>query len=164
MPNIAAILKDEIRRLAKREVKAQTGKTKQAVVQHRHEIASLKRTIQGQQKEIARLKSLENKRTGQPEVKEEDGVEGARFSAKSVRSQRARLKLSAADFGKLVGVSPLTIYNWEHGKSRPRRAQFAGLVAVRDMGRREAVRKLEELKAEAKGKKAAKPQRAKKPR
>jgi hypothetical protein len=43
MPNIAAVLKDEIRRLAKKEIKAQVGTTKQAVVRYRSEIASLKR-------------------------------------------------------------------------------------------------------------------------
>jgi hypothetical protein len=31
MPNIANVLKDEIRRLAKKEIKAQVGSTKQAL-------------------------------------------------------------------------------------------------------------------------------------
>ena len=43
MPNIAAVLKDEIRRLAKKEIKAQVGSTKQAVAQYRRDIAELKR-------------------------------------------------------------------------------------------------------------------------
>jgi len=55
----------------------------------------------------------------------------------SVRARRRRLGLSAEDFGKLVGVTPLTIYHWEHGKSRPRPAQFARLVAVRGIGKRD---------------------------
>jgi hypothetical protein len=38
MPNIAAVLKDEIRRLAKKEIKAQVGTTKQAVVKHRSDM------------------------------------------------------------------------------------------------------------------------------
>jgi DNA-binding transcriptional regulator YiaG len=46
----------------------------------------------------------------------------------------------------LVGVSGLTIYNWEHGKSRPGKENFAALVAVREMGKREALAKLELLK------------------
>ena len=36
MPNIASVLKDEIRRLAKKEIKAQVGTTKQAVVNLLH--------------------------------------------------------------------------------------------------------------------------------
>jgi len=57
-----------------------------------------------------------------------------------------RLGLSAADYARLVGVSSLTIYNWEHGKSRPRKEQLAALVAVRGIGKREALRRLELLK------------------
>ena len=38
MPNIAAVLKDEIRRLARKEIKAQVGTTKQAVVKYRSDI------------------------------------------------------------------------------------------------------------------------------
>jgi DNA-binding transcriptional regulator YiaG len=148
MPNIAVVLKDEIRRLARREITANTSSTKQAVAQCRHDIATLNRQVQAQTKEIAFLKAQEQKRLGQPQVKEEE-AEKVRFSARSVKAQRTRLKLSATDYGKLVGVSGLTIYSWESGKSRPRKQQFAALVAVRGLGRREAVKKLEMLKADA---------------
>ena len=150
MPNIVAVLKDEICRLAKKEIKASTSSTKGAVSQFRRDIAKLKRQMSTQTKEIAFLKTQEKKRLGQPQVNGDEELEGARFSARSVQAQRARLKLSAADYGKLVGVSGLTIYSWESGKSRPRQKQFAGLVAVRGLGRREAVAKLEMLKANAK--------------
>jgi DNA-binding transcriptional regulator YiaG len=146
MPNIAAVLKDEIRRLARREIKASTSSTKSAVVQYRNDIAKLKRTVQAQQKEITFLKAQERKRLGQPQAKGEEELEGVRYSARSVQAQRKRLGLSAADFGELVGVSGLTIYNWEHGKSRPGKENFAALVAVREMGKREALAKLELLK------------------
>jgi DNA-binding transcriptional regulator YiaG len=147
MPNIATVLKDEIRRLAKREIKANTSSTKGAVAQFRRDIAKLKRLLQTQQREITFLKTQEQKRLGQPQTKEEDELEGVRFSARSVKAQRRRLKLSAADYGKLVGVSGLTIYNWELGKSHPRKQQLARLVAVRGLGRRAALAKLEAMKA-----------------
>ena len=66
--------------------------------------------------------------------------------------------MSAANYAKLVGVSPLTIYNWEQGKTRPRKEQLAALVAVRGIGKREALAKLELLKAKEK-KAASKPKR-----
>jgi len=150
MPNVAAVLKEEICRLAKREIKADTSSTKRAVAQYRRDIAKLKRQMQAQAREIALLKTQEKKRLGQPQTKGEEELEGARFSARSVKAQRARLKLSAANYGKLVGVSGLTIYSWESGKSRPRKQQFARLVAVRGLGRREALKKLEMLRADAK--------------
>jgi DNA-binding transcriptional regulator YiaG len=145
MPNITSVLKDEIRRLAKREINVATGSTKQAVAQYRRDIAKLKRLVQGQQKEISFLKDQERKRLGQPQTADEP-LEGVRFSARSVRAQRQRLGLSQPDYAKLIGVSPMTIYNWESGNSRPRDEQLAALVAVRKLGKREALAKLEMLK------------------
>jgi len=149
MPNIAVVLKDVIRRVAKREIKALTGKMKQAVAKYRRDIAHLKRQARTQDKEIALLKRQERKRLDESPAKAKP-LEGVRFSARSVKAQRRRLKLSAADYGKVVGVSGLTIYHWEQGKSRPRKAQLAALVAARGLGRREALAKLELLKARAK--------------
>jgi DNA-binding transcriptional regulator YiaG len=135
MPNIASVIKDEIRRLAKREVKVETGKTKRAVFQCRRDIAQLKRLLAEQAKTISALQ----KQLASPDAQgaAEPG-EKLRFSARSVKAQRTRLGLSALDYGKLVGVSPLTIYAWEQGKSRPRKAQLASLAAVRGIGKREA--------------------------
>jgi len=140
MPNIASVLKDEIRRLAKKEIKAQVGTTKQAVVKYRSDIAKLKRQLGQQERQIKLLKKQTQQQTGQPQP-----TEDVRYSARSVKAQRQRLELSAADYGKLVGVSGLTIYNWEHEKARPRKAQLAALVAVRGIGKREALMKLAEL-------------------
>jgi DNA-binding transcriptional regulator YiaG len=143
MADLANALKEEIRRLARKEIKAETGATKQAVAQHRREIAKLKRQVAEQEKKIAFLEGRERKRLQEPEA--EEVAEGARFSARSVKAQRERLGLSAADYAKLVGVSSLTIYNWENGKNRPRQEQLAALVAVRGIGKREALRRLELL-------------------
>jgi DNA-binding transcriptional regulator YiaG len=140
VPNIASVLKEEIRRLAKKEVKAQVGGTKQAMARYRSDIAKLKRVLTQQEREISRLKK-QSPTLGQP-PSEEDSSEGARFSPRSVKAQRKRLGLSAADYGKLVGVSGITIYNWEQAKSRPRKAQLAALVTVRGIGKREALLKL----------------------
>jgi DNA-binding transcriptional regulator YiaG len=147
MPNIASVLKDEIRRLARKEIKAETSKTKNAVVQYRREIAKLKQVLAAQQKEIARLKSR-GKSSGAVEEAESDELDGIRFSARSVRAQRTRLGLSAADYGKLVGVSGLTIYSWEKGASRPRKPQLKALVDVRGIGKREARARVEAEKTE----------------
>jgi DNA-binding transcriptional regulator YiaG len=150
MPNLAATLKEEIRRLAKKEVKAETGKTKQAVAKYRHEIARLRRDLLTQQKEIARLKAAGRKQGVQSADSEESDEEKFRYSARSVKAQRERLGLSALNYGRLVGVSGLTVYNWEHGRSRPRKAQLTRLVAVRGIGKREAARRLDEIRLNAK--------------
>lgn len=136
MMTLAVALKEEISRLARKEIKAATQSTAKAVAQHRRELAKLKRQIREQEKKIATLQK------GKPLPQQAD--DSVRFSARSVKAQRTRLGLSAADYARLVGVSPLTIYNWEHGKSRPRKEQLAQLVTVRGIGKREALRRLEE--------------------
>jgi DNA-binding transcriptional regulator YiaG len=146
MSNLAGILKEAMRRLARKEIRAETGKTRQAVAQYRRDIAWLKRELVSQRRQIGFLKAQEQKRLGLEPAAEEP-EENVRYSARSVRAQRRRLKLSAADYGKLVGVSGLTVYSWEHGKSRPRKAQLARLVAVRGVGKREAVARLDVLNA-----------------
>lgn len=138
MTTFATALKDEVRRLARKEIKAQTGHTAKAVAQYRREIARLKRHLREQDKKIAALESRP-RATSAPAAKPNGHL---RFSARSAKAQRRRTGLSAADYAKLVGVSPLTIYNWENGKSRPRNGQFQSLVAIRGLGKREAQSRL----------------------
>ena len=100
--------------------------------------------ILGQQEREIKLLRKQTRQQDQPQA-EEEPLESVRFSARSVKAQRNRLGLSAADYGKLVGVSGLTVYNWEHGTSRPRKAQLAALVAVRGIGKKEAWKQLADL-------------------
>jgi DNA-binding transcriptional regulator YiaG len=157
MSTLAVALKTEIRRLARKEVRASTQSAVKAVAQHRREIAKLKRQLREQAQKLARLESRE----GQQSVQSVNGEaqNSARFSARSVKAQRARTGLSAADYARLVGVSSLTIYNWEHGKSRPRNGQLASLVAIRGIGKREAAARLEQLRAVQKRGKATRSRR-----
>jgi DNA-binding XRE family transcriptional regulator len=74
-------------------------------------------------------------------------AEHVRFTAKGLRSQRKRLGLSAANYGKLVGVAGQTIYSWEQETSRPRKLQVARIAALRHLGKREAQVRLEQLRS-----------------
>lgn len=140
MANLALILKDEIRRLARKEIRLQSGGLAKAVARYRREIAALKRQLAMQEKRLQRIAFNGHSSAGAEQTS--DHRSGVRFSAKSVRSQRRRLGFSAADYGRLVGVSGLTIYNWEQGKSRPRQSQLAALTAVRNIGKRRALEML----------------------
>jgi len=55
------------------------------------------------------------------------------------------LGLSAADYGKLIGVTGHTIYSWEKGTSRPRKTQLPVLASIRQMGKKEVHARLEQL-------------------
>jgi DNA-binding transcriptional regulator YiaG len=140
MANFATALKEEICRLARREIKAHATPTRQAIVRYRHEILRLKRQLREQQR---RVDMLEQKKSKGSSGGSNDGrLAGLRFSTRSVKAQRRRLGLSAEDYGRLIGVSGLTIYNWEHGRARPRAAQFEALAAVRGITRSEAAERL----------------------
>ena len=143
MPNITSVLNEQIRRLAKREITSQTRSTRRLTAQYRRDIAALKRQVASLQKTVAFLERQEKRRVVEQPVPEM--VEGVRFRADGIKSHRAKLGLSAKDYGRLVGVAGLTIYQWEGGKNRPRAAQLAKLIAVRGLGKREALKRLEVL-------------------
>ncbi len=143
MPTFASALKQEITRLARKEIKAETVSTRRAVAQFRRDIAELKRLAKSMDRRLAALERSEKKRAGKPVSPEL--AEGARFSPRWVRSHREKIGFSQAEYAVLVGVSSLTIYNWESGRTRPRKEQLAALVAVRKLGKREAERRWESV-------------------
>ncbi len=134
MPNIASVMKDEIVRLAKKEVRKEAEGLKKSSAQYRSDIAALKRQVAALEKQVARLgKNGPKKAT--VEVEGEASTK-FRFSAKRIAAQRQKLGLSAGDMGALIGVSAQTIYNWEAEKSRPRQSQLAAIAAVRKLGKK----------------------------
>ncbi len=145
MPNLAAVMKDEIRRLARKEIKAETASAKRSVAQHRKDIIALKRQISDLNRDVAYLRKQAHKRVATRPTSEI--VVTPRFSPGWVESHRHKLQLSAADYGDLVGVSALTIYNWEKGKTKPGRPQLAAWGEVRTLGKRDAMKRLEMIDA-----------------
>jgi DNA-binding transcriptional regulator YiaG len=143
MPNLASALNEKIRRLARREINSQTKTTRRLTAQYRRDIAALKREMLSLRKKVAFLEAQEKRRVAERPAP--TAAEGIRFRADGLKSHRAKLGLSAKDYGRLVGVAGLTVYHWEGGKSRPRQAQLAKLAAVRGLGKREALKRLELL-------------------
>lgn len=139
MPNIATVLKAEISRVARKEVRGELASLKKASAQHRATIAALRKNIEELQRALKRLQRSSSK-TEEP-ANEHTAL---RFRPGGLASHRKRLGLSAADFGRLLGVSGQSVYKWESGETRPRRSQLEAIAAVRKMGRREALAKLEE--------------------
>ncbi len=145
LPNIASVLKEEIARLIRRQLRGETENLKKASSRYRSEIAGLKRRIDILEKEISRLAKMVPI-SAAPAVDGESETR-LRFKPQGVRAQRTRLGLSVAEMGALVGVSPQTIYNWEAGTSRPRAEQLASIAVVRKMGKRDAKARLDQMRA-----------------
>lgn len=139
MPNLAAVLKAEIARVARKELRGELEPLKRANANHRALIASLRKRVDDLERELRKAR----RSSQEPQEQAEEGP-ALRFRAGGLASHRKRLGLSAADFGRLVGVTGQTIYKWEAGQARPRRGQLGAIAAVRSMGRREALAKLEQ--------------------
>lgn len=146
MPNIAVVLKEEIARLARKEIRAETQEFRKASAQYRAHIAALRRRVDALERQVKRV----GKAAGRAVVAADDDDDQEsgtprRFSATRLAAQRRKLGLSAADFATLLGVSGQSIYKWEHGESRPRARQLEAIAALRGVGKREAAERLAKL-------------------
>lgn len=149
MPNIASVLKAEIVRLARKELRSEVDSIRKALAAARAENAALKRRVSDLERSLRQLT-----RTAQPPTVPSSApaeyaatAEGFRFRASGMASNRKRLGLSAADFGLLVGASGQSVYAWEQGKARPRGKNLAAIAALRGIGKRGVVERLAALKS-----------------
>jgi DNA-binding transcriptional regulator YiaG len=143
MPNIGSVLKSEISRVSRKEVRGETQALKKSVSQYRAQIADLKRRMQALEQQVKRLGKVTT-RIAPQSAREAEPESHLRFSAKGLAAQRKRLGLSAAAVAKLLGVSALSVYKWESGKTRPRARQIEAIATLRGMGKREAAQRLEQ--------------------
>jgi DNA-binding XRE family transcriptional regulator len=135
MPNIAKMLKEEITRLARKEVRVSLERTRKSVALQQREIAGLKARV----KELARQVSVLERGLARPApaLRPDSASKQVRFVPKGLVSTRKRLGLSAAELAGLMGVTSQTIYNWEGGTTRPNPAQVAKLASLRSVGKRQ---------------------------
>lgn len=142
MPNIAAVLKTEIARVARKELRAELGSLQKSVSRYRSQIAQLRKTVEGLERDLKRQAGRAKARQAEAAADEESGA-SLRFSSRGLAAHRQRLGLSAAKFAQLMGVSALSVYKWESGKTRPRASQLARIAEVRSLGKRQAMALLE---------------------
>lgn len=153
MTNLASLLKSEISRVARKELRAQVLPLKKTVTAQRAEIAALKRGLKEAQQQLRRLgKSTAITKNAAPHVDARGAdapSKSPRFSAKGLRSLRARLALSAKDFGLLVGASGQAVYLWEKEKTKPSPRLLPAIAALRTMGKKQAAERVAALSATA---------------
>jgi DNA-binding transcriptional regulator YiaG len=142
MPNIASMLKEEISRIARKEIRREIAGLRKAVTTYRTEIAALKRRSIDLERSLRRAVRRQAPRAQMST----EGSPNLRFSPKGLAALRKRLDLSAADFGRLLGASGQSIYLWESGKMRPTPKHLAGIAAIRGLGKRAVAERLEALR------------------
>ncbi len=147
MPNVATVLKEEITRLARKEIRTSNANLRDASSRYRGDIAELKRQVNDLARQVGKLQrelgKTQKKSAATGSGSGDTDNSGHRFSAKGLRTHRSKLGLSASDYGDLVGVTGQSIYNWEAEVSRPRASVMGSLRDVRSLGKREAIQRLE---------------------
>jgi DNA-binding transcriptional regulator YiaG len=163
MPKLAEVLRGEIIRISRRETRTATAGLREAKVKLTKTVADLKRKIAKLQGENKWLMAAERKRLAQkPEIAPEI-TKKARLTSKGIRRLRKRLALSQAELAKLLGISTQTVHMWEtkKGPLRLRGNTLAALLSAREMGAREAKRRIAEVETKKAVRKVVKRKRAK---
>ena len=142
MPNIAQLLKDEVSRLARKEVRAASAPLQQQIRELKKTNRQQREAIDLLLRRVDQLQALTispaDKILKAPSIGKDLQI---RLSGTSIKKHRKRLGLSQGELGQLLNVSTNTIVRWEQDKSKPREAYRAGIAQLRTMGVRE-VKKL----------------------
>lgn len=137
MANVAELLKSEIARIARREVRKETKTLASVVRQQKAKIVALQKQLAAVQKErkASHRKSLAIDPALTPSVvpRRRNG----QFRPDGLKQLRAEHKISAAVLSRILGVTVQSIYNWESGKTRPNVTQFEKIIILTNMGKRE---------------------------
>ena len=158
MGKVESIIKSEILRLAKREMKKSFIPLTRDVRSLKGAISQLRKTVLGLQRVTAQQeKALRGQKVPLEAPPEE--VKKARFSPRLIRSLRKHLGVTQKEMASLAGVTVGAIFQWEKGIFEPRGEKKKILVALRKLGRREARRILEERSAEKIPKRNRRPER-----
>src|SRR5512136_1092433 len=148
MSNVVKILKAEIARISKKEAKSATQGIGKSNAWLRKVVADLRKRVLMLEKENKRLAATVKKyRVAKPEETDQEEGRKARFTSRGIRSLRKKLRLSQADFGKLLGTTRHAVYMWEKkaGALNLRDKTKAAILSIRGLGAREAKDKLKEL-------------------
>jgi DNA-binding transcriptional regulator YiaG len=145
MGKIETMIKSEIQRLARREIRSTFRPLKREVRSMRLKLSGLMKgfsSLNRITKEQVQRASEQFKLESSP-----DEIKIARFSPARIRALRLKKGLSQKELGMLIGVSLGTVVLWEKGKITPKAERKGALIALRKLKKREIRRVLAEKKA-----------------
>ena len=156
MGKLEGIIKSEIVRLAKREMR-------KIFVPLGRDVRSLKSTVSQLRKAVLvleRFSAQRQKELGKERIPLEatpEEVKISRFSPRLIRSLRKHLGITQKELALLAGVTVGAVHQWESGMFKPGDKKKVVLVAIRKLGRREVRKLVEERGAEMVKKDVRKP-------
>ena len=130
MPDFKQTFQDEVRRLARKELKALDEK----ISEQKKTINALLKRVNELEKKQAAPAAAAVKSAAAP-AEEEKGRK-LRFSAKSLPKFRKKYAISQKALAALLEVTPFTVSHWEIGKNRPRPNQIEAFSALAKLGKR----------------------------
>jgi len=156
MGKLEGMIKSEIVRLAKREIRKIARPLSRDVRSMRSTVSQLRKTVLALQRLTARQESELRKGKVPLEAAPEE-VKKSRFSPRLIHTLRKRLGITQKEMATLTGVTVGAIYQWEQGIFEPRGQKKGMLVALRKLGRREVRKLLEERRSAIAEKKVRRP-------
>lgn len=102
----------------------------------RRQLRDVARAVEDLNSHVRDLLEARRREMAVPPAEEEE-VEGARFSPRTLKSLRRRFDLTQHELAELLEVSPVTVTSWETGKSRPRSSNLAQIITLRSMSEEE---------------------------
>ena len=133
MAKIESIIKSEIQRLAKHEVRSVYRPLRKEVWGMKLKLSNLIKNLTVLNriaKEISKTKSTEPKLEASPEK-----VKASRLTPERIAGLRKKLDISQRELGLLTGATIGAVASWEKGKFKPQGDKKAALVALRKLGR-----------------------------
>ena len=162
MSTVIQVLKSEIQRLAKKEVKIGTALLKKDNARLKRDNAMLKRRMASLLKAVQPLLEAESKRHQQPLQAKPEEAATARFTARNVRAMRKKLRLNKSELARLLDVVDITVAKWEKstGRLRLRQEPLLALTAAQKLTAKEAKARLALLQEKAAAQKPVKAAKA----
>jgi DNA-binding transcriptional regulator YiaG len=137
MPDIKQVLSEEIRRLARKELKNALQPMAKQIADERKRVSELKKQIADLNKEIACLRKKSACDVENVSAAAEDDNKTLRLNAAGIVRIRTKLKISQSELARLIGVTQHTVSLWEIGKVSPRANTKSAICALRKVGKRE---------------------------
>lgn len=140
MTNIQKMFSEEIRRLAKKEVKAATEPLKT-------QITSLRKQVAQQKLQLQSMGQTQKPDASAPVEVQENGEKAKKFRMPGARIKKIRIHcgLTQAQMAKLLGASHSAVVKWENNGASPRGDMKGKIAELGKLGKRELQKRLEAL-------------------
>jgi len=138
--NINRLLKETITQTSLRTLRKPVASVRKELAEVKRQLAALRKKLRSLEKS-----SGVHSRSAAPESAMAEKKRFRRPTARDVQSLRNKLDLTQAQLGKLMGVSTLTVWKWEHAEGRLdfRKKATEAFRRVRKMNRSEAQKNLQ---------------------